>query len=71
MMTHSSVLILEKARGKHLALMATVLTMQHHFYFLCKFLCESVWVLLRVLSVETDLDVSRMVSRKTYVCVCV
>lgn len=41
-----------------------VLMMRHHFYFLCMFVCERVWVLLRVLSGETDLDVSRMVSRK-------
>lgn len=53
-----------KKEGKHLALMATVLMMQRHFYFLCMFVCESVWVLLRVLSGETDLDVSRMVSRE-------
>lgn len=53
-----------KKEGKHLALRATVLMMQHHFYFLCMFVCESVWVLLRVLSGETDLDVSRMVSRE-------
>lgn len=39
-----------------------MLAMHHRYLFLC--VCVSVWVLLRVLSVETDLDVSRVASRR-------